>query len=165
MNLNNVSRRKALKLAGAVGVGVVGSGVASAHKDDVDPRKLNELREATAKYHDPEKAKEDGYHREDHCVPGMGFHYVNMGLVDGNVDHTKPEVLVYERRGDKDHLVAVEFLAIAVEAPSVLGHEMHPFPLIDPDGPASAWARHVWAWKDNSEGLFHDTNPRIECPE
>lgn len=161
----SVSRRKVLKLTGAAGAIVVGSGVGSADMGDVDPQKLNELREATAKYHNSEKAKQDGYHREDHCVPGMGFHYANFDLVDGDVDYTEPEVLVYEKRGNKDHLVAVEFVAIAVDAPSVLGHEMHPFPLIEPPGPFSAWALHVWAWKRNPEGLFNDTNPRIECPE
>lgn len=160
-----ISRRRALKLAGTAGALAVGSGVASAHEDDVDPKELNEVREATAKYHDPEKAKRDGYHREDHCVPGMGFHYVNFAHVDGNVDHTEPEVLVYEKRGDEDHLVAVEYVAIAEDAPSVLGHEMEPFPLIDPPDPLSAWALHAWVWKPNPEGLFHHTNPRVRCPE
>lgn len=160
-----VSRRKALKLAGTAGALALGSGVASAHKEDVDPEELNEVRRATAKYHDPDKAIDDGYHAEDMCVPGMGFHYPNFGLVDGDVDHTEPEVLVYEERGNERHLVAVEYVAIAVEPPTVLGHEMEPFPLIDPPDPLSAWALHAWVWKPNPEGLFHHTNPRIRCPE
>lgn len=45
MNLDEITRRKALKLAGVAGVIGVGPGVAAAHKDDVDPQKLNELRE------------------------------------------------------------------------------------------------------------------------
>ncbi|MFC7027164.1 hypothetical protein ACFQJ5_05490 [Halomicroarcula sp. GCM10025324] len=174
MNLNEISRRKALKLVGVGGVIVVGTGVTSAHRDDVDPQQLNELREATAKYHDLENALTDGFVLpEDHCVSSgdpdvgaMGFHYVHLGRLDETLDHTEPEVLLYEERGNKRHLVAVEFLSTATskadggEPPVVLGHEMHPF-----HEPFANWALHVWAWKDNPNGLFADFNPRVECPE
>lgn len=170
MNKNDITRREALKVA-AIGGGIVGAtGVASADRDDVDPRQLNELREATAPYHDPDTAVEDGYVRDDHCVvePGgaaaMGFHYLNFPLVDAELNHTEPEVLVYERRGDRDELVAVEFLSTADPdgaAPSVLGHDMHPAPHL----PFAHWELHVWCWKPNPRGLFADFNPEVACPE
>lgn len=148
---------------GAVG-GITGTVSATEH---VDPRKLNELRQATAKYHDLEKALEDGYFLPaDHCVPGMGYHYVKpetndpTAPVDGSVSHTDPEVLVYEERDGERHLVAVEFLAISEEPPTLLGQEMHHF-----EEPIADWALHVWAWKHNPNGLFADTNPRVDCPE
>lgn len=166
-------RRTILK---TIGVGVTGTLLSastaasvSAHGDGVDPRKLNELREATAKYHDPSKAIEDGYVRDNHCVsePGgdgsMGFHYLNFGLIDENLDHTKPEVLVYEKRGNKDHLVAVEFLSTADAGgppPKILGHEMHPFGA----APFANWELHAWVWKPNPRGLLADFNPRVDCP-
>lgn len=174
MNLNEISRRKALKIAGVAGVFGVGPGVALAHRDDVDPQRLNELRAATAKYHDIDTALADGFVLPaDHCVSSgdpnvgaMGFHYVHPGRLDETLDHTQPEVLVYEERGNERHLVAVEFLSTAAseeeggDPPSVLGHEMHPF-----HEPFANWELHVWAWKDNPNGLFADFNPRVECPE
>lgn len=169
MNLDKMPRRKALKVVGAGGVIGVGSGLASAHKDDVDPEKLNELREATAEYQDPSKAVNDGYMRDDHCVEApdgnaaMGFHYLNFSLIDEKLHHTEPEVLVYERQGDEDNLVGVEFLSTADAdgpAPTIFGHEMHPF-----HPPFANWELHVWCWKPNPRGLFADFNPRVECPE
>lgn len=169
MNPHEITRRHALKFVGAAGVLGVGTGLVSAHENDVDPRKLNELREATAPYHDPSKAVDDGYAPDDHCVeaPGgdaaMGFHYLNFSLIDAELDHTEPEVLVYERRDNEDHLVAVEFLSTADAdgpAPTVLGHEMHPAPHL----PFANWELHVWCWKPNPRGLFADFNPTVTCP-
>lgn len=94
----------------------------------------------------------------------MGFHYGNFGLIDDALDHTKPEILVYERRGNEDHLVAVEFLSTADPEgppPTVLGHEMHPFE----EAQFANWALHVWCWKPNPRGLFADFNPRSSCPD
>lgn len=169
MNSDTVSRRTVLKLAGATGAAVAGTGAVSAHEGGVDPRTLNEVREATAKYHDPAKAVADGYVRDDHCVaePGgdgaMGYHYLNFGILDGTLEHTEPEVLVYERRGNEDHLVAVEFLSTADPdgpPPVVLGHEMHPFEA----APFANWELHAWVWKPNPRGMFADFNPRVDCP-
>ena len=169
MDIDNISRRTALKLVGAGGATIVGAGTVSAHKDDVDTRKLNELREATAKYHDPSKAEDDGYTRDDRCVEesggdaAMGFHYLNFGLIDTNLDHTAPEALVYEKRGEKGHLVAVEFLSTAPadgSPPEILGHEMHPFEA----APFANWELHAWVWKPNPRGLLADYNPKVDCP-
>lgn len=174
MKLDRLSRRKALKLAGTIGAIGVGTGLASAHQADVDPKELNELRRATARYHDLGEAIAAGYVLpEDHCVSSgdpevgaMGYHYVHPDRLDQTLDHTKPEVLVYEERGGERHLVAVEFLSTAMaeeeggDPPSVLGHEMHPF-----GEPFANWELHVWAWKHNPNGLFADFNPRVECPE
>jgi hypothetical protein len=29
--------------------------------------------------------------------------------------------------------------------------------------PFPCFALHVWAWKDNSNGLFDDANPQVNC--
>lgn len=168
MNLDRITRRTALKLVGATGVIGAGTGLASAHGGGVDPRALNELRQATAAYHDPANAIEDGYGRDDHCVeePGgdaaMGYHYLNFDLIDDEVERTEPEALVYERRGREDHLVAAEFLSTADPEgppPTVFGHDMHPAPFL----PFANWELHVWCWKPNPRGLFADYNPRVKC--
>lgn len=170
MNLDRITRRNALKLAGSTGVIGVGTGLVSAHEDGVDSRKLNELRNATATYQDPSKAVEDGYVRDDHCVeePGgdaaMGYHYLDFSMIDTELDHTEPEALVYERQGNEDNLVAVEFLSTADPAgppPTLLGHDMHPAPHL----PFANWELHVWCWKPNPRGLFADFNPNVTCPE
>jgi len=121
MNSDDISRRDALKALGVAGALGLGSGVVSGHGDDVDRRRLNELRRATARYHDLDTALADGFVLpEDHCVSSgdpnvgaMGFHYVHPGRLDEALDHTEPEVLVYEQRGNNRHLVAVEFLSTA----------------------------------------------------
>lgn len=170
MDDQHITRRHALKLAGTTGALALGAGAASASSGDVDPRALNELRRSTARYHDPEKATDDGYIRDNHCVSepngdgAMGYHYLNFGLIDDTLDHTKPEVLVYERRGGEDHLVAVEFLSTADpdgEPPTLFGHEFHPFEA----APFANWELHVWCWKPNPRGLLADFNPRVSCPE
>lgn len=174
MNLDSVSRRRALKLAGIGGAIVAVPGIASVHRADVDPRRLNELRAATARYHNLDEALVDGFVLpEDHCVSSgdpevgaMGFHYVHPDRLDETLDHTRPEVLVYEERGNERHLVAVEFLSTAPpeedgeDPPSVLGHEMHPF-----HEPFANWELHAWCWKPNPRGLFADFNPEVTCPE
>ena len=39
----------------------------------------------------------------------MGVHFANFALFDGTVDVENPEVLVYEPRNGRLHLVAAEF--------------------------------------------------------
>lgn len=152
---------------GAFVGGVTGVVTANGDGHSSENRKLDELREATAEYHDLDAAVADGYVLpEDHCVrhpdsdvdAAMGFHYVKPP-VDETVSPTEPEVLVYEERGGERHLVACEFLSTADDAPSLFGHEFHPF-----QQPFANWALHVWAWKANPHGLFADFNPRVDCP-
>jgi hypothetical protein len=182
--MKRVSRRKVLRAAGATGLALSGVGLASAHggghedggseaSSEVN-RKLAELRQATEKYHDLEAAEADGYVLSDHCVSNpegegaMGFHAGNFGKVDGNADHTDPEVLVYEKQGDEYHLVATEFLVVAEEAPTMFDREMHLFiPADHPQNPfgQNVWALHAWVWKGNPNGTFADFNPNVSCPD
>jgi len=101
---------------------------------------------------------------------GMGQHYVNEDLVDPHVDPLQPEALVYEVRGGKLQLVAVEWLipapaddadraALAPTMPSLYGHQLH-------DAfPVPFFVLHAWVWKDNPDGTFADYNPHVgACP-
>lgn len=172
--MQDISRRRALKAAGVTGLAVSGMGVVSGHTDSEIEKKLAEARKATRQYHDLDVAEEDGYVLADHCVSNpdgegaMGFHAGNFGKVDGEMDHTDPEVLVYEQRGNKKHLVAVEYLVISEEAPTMFDHEMHLFiPADHPQNPfgQNVWALHAWIWRANPDGTFADFNPNVECPE
>lgn len=136
---------------------------------------LAEVREATRQYQDVQAAEEDGYHLADHCVPGMGYHALNPGLAlaegadpsDGlelqefnsDVDHRKPEVLVYAPRGEQENLelVAVEYLSS--ESTSLFGEQFD-----EPHGPVP-WSLHAWVWNGNPDGVFTAKNPKVSCPE
>lgn len=134
------------------------------HRADLNPM-LADLRRATARYHRLEVAEEDGYELDDHCIPGMGFHALNEDLIDLELDHSQPEVLVYEQQNERLRLVAVEYIVPAApwdtqhaEPPTLFGHDFHYTP------PIEAYTLHVWLWKHNPAGLFAGTHPDAECP-
>lgn len=142
----------------------------------MDPTTLNmlaNLRGATAKYHRIEVAEDAGYSLGSECVShptlgGMGYHYVNFGIVDGVFDPTQPEALLYEM--DKEgnmKLVAVEFIVVAEawdfenENPPFFGNQefdydtqVLPFP---------NYQLHAWVWKNNPASIFTKFNPNVEC--
>ena len=153
---------------------------------EVSPE-LAKVRAALEKYQDPIVAVHDGYFSTLGCVEfpvkgapgevpypagGMGVHFFNVGLIGPETDPMKPQVLVYEPRGDKLVLVAAEwFVPLSTgikERPKLFGQ---PF-----DGPMeghhplmpsamSHYDLHVWLWKDNPAGMFSPTNPSLKCPK
>lgn len=132
---------------------------------------LADVRSATAEFQDVSTAEDAGYVQISPFVPGMGYHYVNLGLLDGTVNPTEPEALVYvdnPAHDDKRRLAAVEYIvpyevipsdASASELddmfPGVEGDKWHKEDDID------SWTLHAWIWYPNPEGLFHSTNPRV----
>ena len=83
------------------------------------PELVQVVREATQKYTDVNAAINAGYHPILGCVSGpdhgaMGVHYVNASLLNGEVDATQPQALIYEPLGGgKMQLVGVEFIVDA----------------------------------------------------
>jgi hypothetical protein len=86
------------------------------------------------------------------------------------VDH--PEVLVYESKNGRLHLVAAEYVVPASawdpvhdpsQKPHVMGHLFHFVPGPNRYGPVPFYELHVWAWKDNPHGSFVDWNPKATC--
>ena len=53
----------------------------------------------------------------------MGIHFVNIGLVDGELDVNNPEALIYEPRDGAMRLVGVEYIV-----PVAAWHQTHPQP-------------------------------------
>ena len=101
----------------------------------------------------------------DPTLGGMGFHYGNVGLIDGSVQVDQPELLLYQPlENGRLKLVAVEYII--------------PYTFVPRDAPAPVlfgqtfsqndtfqlWGLHVWAWKENPSGLFAPWNPRVSCP-
>ncbi|MDG5787125.1 hypothetical protein QA612_06440 [Evansella sp. AB-P1] len=126
-------------------------------------KELTEIRQATVKYRDINKALEDGYVFPDYCVDQMGYHLVNNDLAEnGEIDMLQPEILIYEpMKNGKYRLVAVEWLAphaVFDETPALFGRTFDkgvPYPDVD--------TLHAWIWQANPNGMFSGSNPNISC--
>jgi hypothetical protein len=97
---------------------------------------------------------------------GMGVHYIKADLLDGTVDVTKPEALVYELDASAriTGLVAHEYIVpvdkwTSRQPPELFGVNFHKHPTLP------LWVLHTWLWKDNPTGVFEDWNPAVRlCP-
>lgn len=137
-------------------------------------RELAEARQATAPFHDIEKAIEAGWWLEaspceETALGGMGHHYVNLDLwfSGGMLDVTLPQALFYEpQKNGRMRLVGVEYIVPVSQfqqgdpAPRLFDREFHFNPFIPGGG---AWTLHVWIWRNNPEGTFADWNPKVSC--
>lgn len=130
-------------------------------------RQLAELRAATAPYHRFEHAVESEYDvdltgcRENPPLGGMGHHYGNLGLLDGDLRVAEPEVLLFEpQRNGRMRLVGVEYIATGDQSdppPTLMGET---FVWNTEFG---VWTLHAWVWKHNPSGVFADWNPTVSC--
>jgi hypothetical protein len=109
------------------------------------------------------------------CVSGsdhgaMGIHYVNPSLLNGTIDATHPQALIYEPSDGQMKLVGVEFITDAAtwlknnSSPPVLDGQVFLFV----DSPnrfniPSFFELHVWAWRNNPQGAFVDWNNHVTC--
>ncbi len=138
---------------------------------------IKAVREATADFRDVRVAMNAGYASLESCVTGpergaMGVHFAKSELIgDGLLDASTPELLVYEPRGGRMRLVAVEFIVLADQwnsahggAPPVLMGQHFQF-VNAPNryGLPAFYELHVWAWRDNPFGAFVDWNPDVSC--
>ena len=146
---------------------------------------LDAARAALSRYSDPILAVKDGYMSSVACIdfptgavdgpvnypPGaMGVHFINFGNVGPKLDPTKPQVLIYEQKGDKLVLTAAEwFMPVelaAGTAPTIFGQTLNG-PMDGHEPIMSAALRHydlhVWFWKNNPKGMFTSTNATVKC--
>jgi hypothetical protein len=150
------------------------AGVAYAATGTTDPavlRDLAQVRAATAQFQQSEVAGTVGYvNVNEECVAhpemgGMGFHFVNFGLVDLELDALQPEILVYAPSPSGNmKLVAVEYAvpiepwdAIHSDPPMVMGQHLHANPIL------GLYVLHAWIWQNNPAGMFEDWNPNVSC--
>jgi hypothetical protein len=165
-------RARLLLVVGLLAVGALSALAVTAAASDRD---LAAVRAATARYHQIDKAEAAGWtlvEGLDHCFThpeagGMGYHHINVDLLDATLDPERPEALVYvPQPSGKPRLGAVEWIvpADAWEAeghdapPSVLGRPLH---LNEGLG---VWVLHAWVFEHNPAGMFSDWNPRVVCP-
>ena len=148
---------------------------------------LDSVRAGLNKYQDPMVAVADGYLSTISCIEfpkpfaegplqvaagGMGVHLLNMSTIGPTLDATKPQVLIYEPKGDKLVLVAAEwFMPMQVAGsthPAIFGQQLNgPMEGHPPIMPAELhhYDLHVWLWKENPAGVFSPTNPSVSCPK
>ena len=125
----------------------------------------------------------DGYELKFGCVSGgefgaMGLHYVNFGFVDGEVDVTQPEIVLFEPTPNGGiRITGVDFLvpvaawdaahavppAEHAAPPELMGQLFHLFDSPNRFGLDPFYTLHVWAWKDNPNGTFGNWNPDVSC--
>ncbi|WP_314248011.1 hypothetical protein [Streptomyces sp. DSM 40907] len=182
-------RKATLVITAAVSLGL--AAVVPAHGVEgpaPDPRNAKAMRDmataiaVTAKYADERAALKDGYvpHGQE-CmtnpfgVGAMGYHYVKQANW-GSKDPARPTALLYSKDKDRNgrrKLETVEWMATdrdqnlktSDDRPSMFGI---PF-----DGPMPGhWAGmpkhydlHMWAYKENPAGRFHNWNPALTCPK
>lgn len=135
---------------------------------------LESVKEATEAYEDDLEAAGDAdYVSASPLICGMGFHYVNHGLLDGDLHPERPEALVYPLTDGGDlELGAVEYIL-----PDPNEEMANPGTvdggLFNDDGDAEengwvyedhlgAWTLHVWVHEANEDGVFSPTNPAFD---
>ncbi|MHB8377522.1 MAG: hypothetical protein ACYDEB_11275 [Dehalococcoidia bacterium] len=174
--------RACLAMAVAIIAVIVGGGspfVANADGPKDERIDLAKVKAAVAKYHNIDAAVAAGWRLQpglDQCFElpgtgGMGFHYINTGLLDTTLDPLKPEALVYQRQpGGELHLGAVEYIVpkAAWEAeghtgvPVLRGLEPRDMPL-HLNAALGVYVLHAWIFTKNPAGTFADWNPKVRC--
>jgi hypothetical protein len=157
----------------AVDAHVHGPSLARGADHSASQNKINaSIRQATARYHNVQAALDDGYVPASPCVPNMGFHYMKESLLDGVVDPSQPELLVYvPQKNGRLKLVAAEFMVPAAAwdpfnaGPPMLGNRA-----FDDHRPAGSggppfphYQLHAWVWMNNPDGIYSPFNPKASC--
>lgn len=149
------------------------STLGQASADDQESQ-FAKVRAATAKYHNEARALADGYTRTDHCVPEMGYHYLNFELFGAPLDMLKPAALIYAPHGNNGRkLIAVEYFV--VDQDQDVGTHNAPVPALFGkvfDGPMPGHAPgmpvhydlHAYIWTTNPDGTLATMNPEVSCP-
>jgi hypothetical protein len=164
-------------MASIVAASVLVPGAAVAHETTPDetPRALAQARAGTARFMQPEAAVAAGYVPTDECVDlpgvgGMGYHYINYGLLFDGTDYAKPEVLIYaDQPNGKRKLVALEYIVLdADQDPATIEHHLwagEHYHGLKGDGVHTPYhyPLHVWIWASNPAGTFEDWNPDVSC--
>jgi hypothetical protein len=151
------------------------SGEGHAAHGSVPADLVQTVRNATEQYIDVNAATAAGYGPFLGCVSGsdhgaMGIHYVNGNLLNGKIDATRPQALIYEPSNGKLQLVGVEFI---VDSATWLANNPNP-PVLNGQtflfvgspnrfNINSFFELHVWAWRDNPQGSFVDWNNQVSC--
>jgi hypothetical protein len=140
---------------------------------------VDAVRKAIDRFRDVNDAIAEGYAQFQGCVSGpaggaMGVHFAKGELFDGTVDVLNPEVLVYEPRNGRLHLVAAEYVVPTeswdpthdeFDKPNLMGHLFQYLASPNRYGGTPVYELHVWAMKPNALSAFADWNPNVSCAD
>jgi hypothetical protein len=169
------SRRLLTALLVAVSLGAVTLTTVLAAPSDLD-----RARAATARFNSLNQAEATGYGLPPagplhECIASfddtgaMGYHFINGALLDGVVEPTKPEALVYaEDPNGKLRLVALEYVVFqdawtGEHPPMLFGQMFMAVPAPNRYEIPAFYALHAWVWQDNPSGTFASFNPDVSC--
>lgn len=140
---------------------------------------LAAVRNATARFHDVDKAEAAEYGKFYVCTDedgqgAMGQHYLNGGLVmDAILDPAAPEAIMYEPTpGGGQRLVGVEWIVFKpvweaagnAAPPTMFGRTLNLVDVPNRYGtPFPFYELHGWVWKPNPSGIHNDWNPSVSC--
>jgi hypothetical protein len=157
----------------------VGNTMSQAHQPNAQECALVQaVRQATERFKNVTSVSGpgEGYELAFGCVSGgdfgaMGLHYVNMSLVDGEMEVTQPEIVLFEptpnggiRITGADYLIdAAAWNAKHSGPPQLMGQLFHLFDKPNRFGLDPFYTLHVWAWKNNPNGTFVNWNPDVSC--
>ncbi|MGW9685268.1 hypothetical protein [Flagellimonas sp. 2504JD1-5] len=130
---------------------------------------LKRVKQIAMRFHSFEQAKKAGYadpfpFNPSPYVPHMGFHYINVGLMDDVFELEKPEILLYvPNEHGKLKLVGVEYAVPGPEDSSppegFIGRQDHWH--YNPNVAGGSWTLHAWVVLDNPLGVFEPFNPNV----
>lgn len=132
---------------------------------------LAAVRQATVQYHSVDAAMAAGYQPFGDCVPGMGYHYVNLKQF-GKMDPLTPDALTYAANSAGQlRLVAAEWFKVDADQnlgtdsdrPSMFGKAFDgPMLGHSPDMPVH-YDLHAYLWQGNPDGVLATYNPKVRC--
>jgi hypothetical protein len=134
-----------------------------------------DVRSATAQYHRVDVAIADGYLPDTPCIystPGARGHiYTKVSLIDGVVDASQPELLLYEpTKNGEFRLLGAAFLVVAAAwdasnstPPAIGGQEFTDRRLPPTGAPFPNYILFAWVWRHNPDGLHAAYNPQVSC--
>jgi hypothetical protein len=80
-------------------------------------QQLEEAGTVVAQFPDVEAAEAGGYYQISPYVPGIGAHWINGGLLDGDFEPGKPEMLLFNGTEKDSELVGLSYAALSDEPP------------------------------------------------
>lgn len=145
------------------------------------------LRAQTAGWHNRDKAEAAGYTLDVGCsderteglaaadARGMGYHTLNLALLDDRSTLLEPELIVYSRSASsgKLRLAAFDYFIPAgfYPAPGQPGYPGQPPVVEGIDLPMTfntahnGWVAHIWPWMHNPDSMFDNFNPDVPLCE
>jgi len=144
---------------------------------------LRIVRESTERFQNVSVAEGEGYGLLFGCVTGpdsgaMGLHFVKQAFLKtppltatGEIDPTRPEIVIYEPVHGGLRLIGADYLVFADawdkdhpgNPPQLSGQLFHYFESPNRFGLPAFYTLHVWAWKENPNGTFVNWHPNVSC--